>query len=635
MNVRKNFFAKIIVYGVAVVFLSAVLFTGCDPLEGSIDEVLEKAQGGGGTQATYTVTFHINGGTGTVPDAITRNAGTSITLPGGSGFSKIGSELLGWCADDLGGGIIYGPETSFVSEENITLFAIWNVVFYIVTFNSNGGNPVDPQHIAPGLLATKPSPDPTRDGYTFDRWCSDSILTTGYNFFTPVNSDITIYANWNVDPLTSVVDVNNYLAVQTGGDNNENPVRLPVAFDLGNMTSPSNGWKNLLTAINTAGKYVALDLSGCTMSGTVFNPDYTFSTGKNLIVSIVLPDVAESTADGEFEQFTFKDFIYLKTAKGAKILTIGKYAFGYSCYNLVSVEFPKATTIGEVAFAYCQKLTSVNMEAVTTIGTVAFDYCTGLTNAYFPNAEIIYPRAFLDCENLARATFQASAEFIFDENPFYGCISLTSFELVGTGNLTVDYGSLLIRNGNELVAYPSAGPTGTHILTSPSITKIGAYAMAHARLADLEATYVTEIGDGAFEGSENLSRVKFSKLIELGNIFRGCINLSQVELPAVTSIGYNAFSGIYSDTPITISLGATAPSLYYGIMQYTDPKTVTIKVPGGASGYGTVPAAYSGSGSTPNWGDGFRGYGWNGSAFTTSNEYFFNSGITLNIEYAE
>jgi hypothetical protein len=71
-------------------------------------------------------------------------------------------------------------------------------------------------------------------------------------------------------------------------------------------------------------------------------------------------------------------------------------------------------------------------------------------------------------------------------------------------------------------------------------------------------------------------------------------------------------------------------------------KTVTVKVPSGATGYGPVSATYSGSNDGPNWGNGFRGRGWTGWAFATNEEYVYflgqyipilNSNITLHVQY--
>jgi hypothetical protein len=64
--------------------------------------------------------------------------------------------------------------------------------------------------------------------------------------------------------------------------------------------------------------------------------------------------------------------------------------------------------------------------------------------------------------------------------------------------------------------------------------------------------------------------------------------------------------------------------------QVNDPKFVTVKVPGTASGYAaSLPATYSGADTTDNWGNGFRGGGWNGSSMRSGT---VNSNIRLTVE---
>jgi hypothetical protein len=58
-------------------------------------------------------------------------------------------------------------------------------------------------------------------------------------------------------------------------------------------------------------------------------------------------------------------------------------------------------------------------------------------------------------------------------------------------------------------------------------------------------------------------------------------------------------------------------------------KTVTVKVPADATGYGTVPTTYSGYDIAVNWGSGFRCGGWDGTAFV--NDGVVNTFLTLTI----
>ena len=74
---------------------------------------------------------------------------------------------------------------------------------------------------------------------------------------------------------------------------------------------------------------------------------------------------------------------------------------------------------------------------------------------------------------------------------------------------------------------------------------------------------------------------------------------------------------------------ATAPTLGASIFSNISTKTVTVKVPSGATVYGALPSTYSGEDETVNWGNGFRGKGWDGSTFTGGS---INSNIALTIQ---
>ena len=67
---------------------------------------------------------------------------------------------------------------------------------YTVKFDSKGGSSVALQTVAKGSMAKKPS-NPTRTGYTFGGWYSDSALKNVFNFSTKISKNITLYAKWN------------------------------------------------------------------------------------------------------------------------------------------------------------------------------------------------------------------------------------------------------------------------------------------------------------------------------------------------------------------------------------------------------------------------------------------------------
>ncbi|WP_138160384.1 Cna B-type domain-containing protein [Peptoniphilus catoniae] len=68
---------------------------------------------------------------------------------------------------------------------------------YTVTFDANGhGIAPEAQTVNVGQTAIEPSPAPTEDGYKFEGWYTDKDGLYRYNFATPVNSNITLYAKW-------------------------------------------------------------------------------------------------------------------------------------------------------------------------------------------------------------------------------------------------------------------------------------------------------------------------------------------------------------------------------------------------------------------------------------------------------
>ena len=83
-----------------------------------------------------------------------------------------------------------------------------NPVKYTVTFNSNGGSPVDNQEIPYGGKATMPldennQPSSKRIGYDFDKWTLNGVEFDFEN--TPINENITLMATWINNITTPVI----------------------------------------------------------------------------------------------------------------------------------------------------------------------------------------------------------------------------------------------------------------------------------------------------------------------------------------------------------------------------------------------------------------------------------------------
>ncbi|MEE0842286.1 MAG: InlB B-repeat-containing protein [Christensenellales bacterium] len=67
-----------------------------------------------------------------------------------------------------------------------------SATYYTVTFDSQGGSPVNAVEVESGKTVPKPSPDPTKADADFVGWYKDAACTAGneYDFSAPVTSDI-------------------------------------------------------------------------------------------------------------------------------------------------------------------------------------------------------------------------------------------------------------------------------------------------------------------------------------------------------------------------------------------------------------------------------------------------------------
>jgi hypothetical protein len=406
----------------------------------------------------------------------------------------------------------------------------------------------------------------------------------------------------------NIIDLTAYLLSVSGGYTSADPVPLTVSLDL------ASDWGNLLSAIQTEGKFVALDLSACTMPGTEFDPGAA-DTGEDKIVSLVLPGAAKEIKDSySYPGPTFRFFTKLETVTGANIQSVGQNAF-QSCTTLIEVNLPEAASIGYRAFKSCTALVDLNLPAATSIGPNAFDSCTALVDLNLPAATSIGYNAFDSCTALITVTLP-EATFI-DYGAFTDCTALTTVSLPEA----ISIGGYAFNTCNALTT-----------VSLPKAESIGDWAFAFCiTLTELSLPAAESIGILAFRACSALTTVTLPAATSIGaTAFQQCNALTTVSLPVVASIGYSAFANT-GDTALTVSLGNTAPGLGTRLFNgVTAAKNVTVKVPPGAAGYGTVPGTYSGTDSTACWGNGFRFGGWNDGVMLSG---AMNSYINLTITY--
>jgi hypothetical protein len=340
------------------------------------------------------------------------------------------------------------------------------------------------------------------------------------------------------------------------------------------MTEETSGWRQLLTIINEADKFVKLDLSDCTMNGTEFNPDNTVEIGKEKIVSITLPNTAESIVEGSIPaaRRPFRYFDNLKYFSGTGLTSLKNAALA-GCSNLIDVVLP---------------------EGLTSIAVNAF-YGTSIAEITLPTSLTSLDRAFYNCPNLTSVSIPATTDIT--TNPFMNCPSLVSITITGTGTLSsIENGKMLVRNNTELVSYPSSSG---NIILPEVITSIGnnvfyLHLSQNEPTSTLNITFpssLTSIGDNAFSFTIITQLNLPSSLNSIGesafsNLYGG---FSEIILPSnLNSIGDRAFFRISPLTQV-ICNATIPPSLGTEVFHIADPNNnfisnpnLTIKVPSGS-----------------------------------------------------
>lgn len=149
----------------------------------------------------YTISFDANGGSG-APAAQTKVYGRVLKLP-----TKIpvrtGYDFEGWGASGSATAAIYQAGENFVRNRTMTLYAVWAIKTYTVSFHANGGsNAPASQTKTYGQPLTLTLSEPTRSGFAFEGWAKSSTGPVAYQpgDSYPLNNSTTLYAKWKVVP---------------------------------------------------------------------------------------------------------------------------------------------------------------------------------------------------------------------------------------------------------------------------------------------------------------------------------------------------------------------------------------------------------------------------------------------------
>ncbi len=150
---------------------------------------------------TYQITYNANGGT-SAPSNQIKYHNTDLTLSD-TIPTRVGYKFLGWSTSSSAASATYSAGAAFSANANTTLYAVWKVNTYTITYNANGGTGApSSQKKDYGKSITLSTEIPTRSGYTFLGWSASSSATSatyqpGSDFTS--NATTTLYAVWQKD----------------------------------------------------------------------------------------------------------------------------------------------------------------------------------------------------------------------------------------------------------------------------------------------------------------------------------------------------------------------------------------------------------------------------------------------------
>ncbi|AMH94385.1 adhesin-like protein [methanogenic archaeon ISO4-H5] len=204
--------------------------------------------------------------------------------------------------------------------------------------------------------------------------------------------------------------------------------------------------------------------------------------------------------------------------------------------KLATINLPSAETVGEFAFTGCTSLQIINLDSVLSLGRYAFNGCTALRDISLPSATSLGTFAFTGCSSLRSVTL--SSEAAIGDSCFINATSLTTVVF----NKQVTLGEAAFSGCSNLVN-----------ITSSKIASIG---------LDAFNGCAKMTGEG---GVFDLTALKTINSSSAKYPFRGCVAITTIMMPAVTTMGPYAFNGCTNLATVTIgnNLGEISNYAFY------------------------------------------------------------------------
>ena len=517
----------------------------------------------GYANGVYKVTFNTNGGNETYEPIYTDKLGT-LPTPTRSGYWNF--QKWTYPNGDT------AAANDLVSAETV-LTAVWKdttpppgpgpgpgpgpdpgpTTSYTITFDSNGGEPVNPITVTDDKLPTLPTT--TKEGNTFDGWLYEngSKATAG----DTITSDITLTASW------TPVATNYTITFNANGGSAVSPVTVS---DCKIPTLPSSTRENY-----TLDGWFYTDGTKA-VAGDVIESDITLTAkwtkSEEPVPTEIIPTknglVVAKNDDGKNTVTLLDGTNY---GKKATINTVkGTDKKTYKITRIFSKAFKDNTTITNVSIG----------SNVTSIGEAAFESCSALTTVKTGNTvKTIDAKAFNNCIKLKTVNIGSKVETI-ETDAFKGCNNLATLTIGMPnipGELFSGYANLkkvtIGKTVKSIGEFAFASTGITKISLSGKVETIGDYAFYNCQslTSSSMSKYVKSVGACAFQNCSSMKTASLGSNVEsIGDYaYAGCASLKSFKVgKTVKTIGIDVFDGCTSLATLTIDMANIPDNLLKG-----------------------------------------------------------------------
>ena len=279
--------------------ISAALSTGISPssISGSISYELQAVTW------QWTVSYDANGGSG-APGSQTKTYGSNLTLSN-TKPTRTGHTFLGWSTDKNATSATYQPGGSYTSNSGATLYAVWKINTYTVSYDANGGSGAPASQTKTyGATLTLSKTKPTRTNYNFKGWSKDKSATSPtYSAGGVYTADapVILYAVWELAYWSpKITDVFVHRCTDTGMNDEEG---LYAKVDFKWACCQILG-ENNVKSITVADKTVSVNGTSGNVSAVV-GGDYSIDEYYRIPIVVVDSKNGTSTYDTYIESYAF------------------------------------------------------------------------------------------------------------------------------------------------------------------------------------------------------------------------------------------------------------------------------------------------------------------------------------------